>query len=119
MLGSLSVAATVALLLNAPGALIEAVTVMVAFAPEARLAMVQGRAAHPPPVTLVMVRFDGVSVTCTFVAVDGPALATKRVKMIDWPSVNGPPGVSVFTTHTPADAAAGPPVPGLSGLFAR
>src|SRR5258706_560573 len=32
-------------------------------APEARLAMVQGKAVQPPPVTFVMVRLVGVSVT--------------------------------------------------------
>ena len=77
--GSGSVAETVALLSKAPAALMVAVTLMVTFAPEARLAMVQGRAAQPPPLTLVMVRFVGVSVTWTLVAVDGPALATNSV----------------------------------------
>src|SRR5258706_104733 len=77
--GSNSVAETVDVLSNAPAALIVAVTLMVTFAPEARLAMVHGSAAQPPPLTFVMVMFDGVSVTCTFVAVDGPALATKSV----------------------------------------
>ena len=48
--GSGSVPDAVALLSNAPAALIVAVTVIVTFAPEARLAMVQGRAAQPPPV---------------------------------------------------------------------
>src|SRR6476619_5835959 len=67
--GSDSFAATVAVLSNAPAALIVAVTVIVAFAPTPRLAMVHGSAAQPPPLTLVMVRFVGVSVTCTFVAV--------------------------------------------------
>ncbi len=69
----------VALLSNAPAAVILAVTVIVVLAPEARLAMVQGKAAHPPPVTFVMVIFVGVSVTWMLVAVDGPALATTRV----------------------------------------
>ncbi len=78
-LGSGSVAETVALLSNAPAALIVAVTVIVTLAPEARLAMVHGSAAQPPPLTLVMVRCVGVSVTWTFVAVDGPALATTIV----------------------------------------
>src|SRR5207302_1564643 len=77
--GSGSFAETVELLSNEPAALIVAVTLMVAFAPEARLAIVHGSAAQPPPVTLVMLRFVGVSVTCTFVAVAGPALATNRV----------------------------------------
>src|SRR4051812_48411465 len=79
LLGSGSVAVAVALLSKAPAALMIAVTLMVTFAPEARLAMVQGRAAHPPPVTLVMVRCVGVSVTWMFVAVEGPALATTMV----------------------------------------
>src|SRR5436190_24219950 len=72
--GSGCVAETVAVLSKAPGAVIVAVTVMVAFPPAAMLGMVQGSAAQPPPVTFVMLRFVGVSVTCTFVAVDGPAL---------------------------------------------
>src|SRR5216684_300104 len=75
--GSGSVADTVALLSKAPTAVIVAVTLIVVLAPEARLGIVQGRAEQPPPLTLVMVRFVGVSVTCTLVAVDGPALATK------------------------------------------
>src|SRR4051794_2093692 len=61
--GSDSVPLAVAVLSNGPAALIVAVTVIVAFAPIARLAIVQGRAAQPPPLTLVMVRFVGVSVT--------------------------------------------------------
>src|SRR5258706_10563 len=77
--GSGSFAETVALLSKEPAALIVAVTLMVTFAPEARLAIVHGSAAQPPPLTFVMLRFDGVSVTCTFVAVDGPAFATKMV----------------------------------------
>src|SRR5258708_24256164 len=76
--GSGSVADTVDVLSNDPTAVMVAVTLMGTFAPEARLAMGQGRAAHPPPLTLVMGRFDGVSVTCTFVAVAGPAFATTR-----------------------------------------
>src|SRR5216684_3996487 len=74
-----SAGVAVALLSNAPAAVILAVTVIVTFAPEARLAMVQGKAAQPPPVTFVMVIFVGVSVTWMLVAVDGPALATTRV----------------------------------------
>src|SRR5216684_540587 len=77
LFGSNSVAETVDVLSNAPAALIVAVTLMVTLAPLARLAVVHGSAEQPPPLTLVMVRFVGVSVTCTFVAVDGPALATK------------------------------------------
>src|SRR5215208_3609963 len=77
--GSGSVAVAVALLSKAPAAVMVAVTLMVVFAPEARLAMVQGSAAQPPPVTVVMDRLDGVSVTWMLVAVEGPALATKSV----------------------------------------
>src|SRR5947207_620409 len=77
--GSVSSPVAVALLSNAPGALIVAVTVIVALAPLIIEAMVHGRAAQPPPVTLVMVRFDGVSVICTFVAVDGPLFVTCSV----------------------------------------
>src|SRR5581483_3701255 len=84
-LGSGSAAATVELLSKAPGALIVAVTVIVVLAPLERLAMVQGSAEQPPPLTLVIVRFDGVSVTWMLVAVDGPALATSRVYVSVWP----------------------------------
>src|SRR5437588_80789 len=77
--GSGSVAETSAALSKEPASLIVAVTLMVAFAPEARLAIVHGSAAQPPPLTFVMLRFAGVSVTCTFVAVDGPAFATTMV----------------------------------------
>ena len=77
--GSGSVADTVEALSNAPAALMVAVTVIVAFAPEARLAIVHGSAAQLPPLTLVIVRLLGVSVTCTLVAVDGPAFATTSV----------------------------------------
>ncbi len=69
----------VALLSNAPAALIVAVTVIVAFAPDASEAIVHGNAAQPPPLTLVIVRFVGVSVTRMLVAVEGPALATNNV----------------------------------------
>src|SRR5215212_5128660 len=51
LFGSGSVAETVALLSNAPAALMVAVTVIVAFAPEARLGIVHGSAAQPPPPT--------------------------------------------------------------------
>src|SRR5882672_10752145 len=77
--GSGSVAVTFAVLSNEPAAVIVAVTVMVTFEPTPRLAIVHGSAAQPPPLTFVMFRFDGVSVTCTFVAIDGPALATNSV----------------------------------------
>src|SRR4029078_8429158 len=61
--GAGSVAVALELLSNAPTALIVAVTVIVVFAPDARLAMVHGSAAQPPPLTFVMVRLVGVSVT--------------------------------------------------------
>src|SRR5438874_201165 len=61
--GSGSVAEWAAVLSNAPAAMIVAVTVIVTFAPEARLPIVHGSAAQPPPLTFVMVRFVGVSVT--------------------------------------------------------
>src|SRR5438874_2533922 len=64
---------------NAPVAVIVAVTLMVVFAPLARLAIVHGSAAQPLPLTFVMVRFVGVSVTWMAVAVDGPAFATTSV----------------------------------------
>src|SRR4029078_12120258 len=65
--GSGSVAVTVALLSNVPATLIVAVTVIVVFAPDTRLAMVQGNAAQPPPATFVIVRLVGVSVTVILV----------------------------------------------------
>src|SRR5438045_2754852 len=77
--GSNSAGVAVALLSNAPAALMVAVTLMVVFAPEASVAMVHGGAAQPLPVTLVMARLVGVSVTWTAVAVDGPAFATTRL----------------------------------------
>src|SRR6266446_729398 len=77
--GSDSAGVAVAVLSNAPAAVIVAVTLMVVLAPEARLAMVQGRAAQPLPDTFVMLRFVGVSVTWMFVAVDGPAFETNSV----------------------------------------
>src|SRR5258706_177539 len=60
--GSDSVAVSVAVLSKAPAAMIVAVTVIVALDPEVRLASVHGSAEQPPPVTFVMLRFDGVSV---------------------------------------------------------
>src|SRR5436190_1625443 len=77
--GSDSVPDAVALLSNAPVALIVAVTVMTVFAPEARLAMTHGANDVQAPLTFVIVRFAGVSVTLMFVAVDGPAFATVSV----------------------------------------
>src|SRR3954447_22908582 len=77
--GSGSFAETFAMLSNEPAAVIVAVTKIVTFAPEARLAIVHGSSAQPPPLTFVMLRFDGVSVTWMFVAVDGPAFATRSV----------------------------------------
>src|SRR5438874_1090455 len=112
--GSPSFAETVALLSNAPGALIVAVTVMVAVAPLAIEAIVHGSAEQPPPVTLVMVRLDGVSVTCTFVAVDGPLFLTSSVYWIDWPCKNGPEVVNVLTIDMSAAAPVRPALPVLS-----
>src|SRR5688572_972435 len=73
--GSGSVAETLAVLSNAPAASMVAVTVIDAFAPEASDGIVHGSATQSP-VTPVMVRFDGVSVTCTVVAVLGPEFST-------------------------------------------
>jgi hypothetical protein len=77
--GSNSVAFALALLSKTLAALIVAVTLMVALATEPRVGMVQGSAAQPPPLTFVMVRLVGVSVTWMFVAADGPAFATTSV----------------------------------------
>src|SRR5258706_5559517 len=78
-LGSVSAGVAVALLSKAPAALIVAVTLMVVLAPEASEAIVHGKAAQPLPLTFVMLRFVWVSVTWMFVAVDGPAFATRSV----------------------------------------
>src|SRR5215212_8847543 len=83
--GSASVAVTVTELSNGPGAPIVAVTVMGSFAPGARLGIVHGRAEQFVLLTVWMDRFDGVSATCTFVAVDGPALATTSVYVMVCP----------------------------------
>src|SRR5437763_490517 len=77
--GSDSAGVAVALLSNVPASFPARRTSDLVLAPEARLAMVQGSAAQPLPLTLVMVRLVGVSVTWMLVAVDGPALATTRV----------------------------------------
>src|SRR5260221_4262062 len=74
-----SAGVAVAVLSNAPEALIVAVTLMVVLAPEASEAIVHGSAAQPLPLTFVMVRFVGVSVTWMLVAVDGPALERTSV----------------------------------------
>src|SRR5260221_1344763 len=57
--GSGSAAVAVALLSEAPPALIVAVTLIVAFAPDANEAIVPGHAAPPPPPPLVIVRAVG------------------------------------------------------------
>src|SRR5947209_497448 len=76
--GSGSIAVAVALLSKAPAPLIVAVMLMVVLAPEARVAFVHGSDAQAP-VTLVMVRFDGVSVTWMLAAADGLPFATTSV----------------------------------------
>src|SRR5438045_3077137 len=63
LLGSDSTAVAVAVLSNAPTAVIVAVTLMVVFAPTASLAIVQCSDAQPLPETLVIVKLEGVSVT--------------------------------------------------------
>src|SRR5687768_4976896 len=74
--GSFSVAATVTRLSNGPEATMLALTLIVTLAPLDRLAMVHGKAAHPAPLTLLMARLAGVSVTWIAVAVLGPTLLT-------------------------------------------
>src|ERR1041385_2974883 len=77
LFGSNSVALTVAELSNEPVATIFAVTVMFALGPLASEPMLHGKGSEqPPPDTLVMLRFVGVSATVTFVAVDGPWFVT-------------------------------------------
>jgi hypothetical protein len=77
--GSNSVPFALALLSNTPAALMVAVTLIVVFASEARLAIVHGSAAQPPPLTFVIVRLVEVSVTWMFVAGDGPPLTMTSV----------------------------------------
>src|SRR5947207_488240 len=77
--GSNSVGATFATLSNEPSLSIVAVTVIDSLAPFASDGIVQGSAVQFVLVTLVMVRFDGVSLTTTFVAVDGPLFVTSSV----------------------------------------
>src|SRR3954447_7523748 len=115
--GSPSVALTVALLSNAPGALIVAVTVIVSVAPLAIEAMVQGRPEQFVLVALLIVRFDGVSVICTFVAVDGPLFVTSSVYWMVCPWMNGPAAVNVLTIDMSADAPVRPALPVLSVLL--
>src|SRR5262245_43764578 len=101
-----------------PVRVIFAVTVIVALAPLASDAMVQGNDEHPPPLTLVMERCDGESVICTLVAVEGPALETTIVYWtISW-LWKGPAVSSVLVTETSADVPAEPLLPVLSVLFA-
>src|SRR5260221_3007380 len=71
--GSDSAGVAVAVLSNAPAAVIVAVTLMVTFAPEARLAMVQGKAAQPPPAPFGMVRVVGVAGAVVTAALHCPA----------------------------------------------
>src|SRR5438270_12812174 len=71
LFGSGSFAVTVALLSNAPVAVMVAVTVMVVFAPEARLEIVQGSEIGRAPCREVVVMLGGVSETCTYVEMDG------------------------------------------------
>src|SRR5213075_2330552 len=78
-IGSNSVALTVVLLSNVPVVVIVAVTVIVSVTPLARDGIVHGSAEQFVLLTLVMLRCVGVSVTRTFVAVDGPLLVTAIV----------------------------------------
>ena len=77
--GSSSSALTPDELSKAPTALIVACTVIVtslAGLPLAILPIVHGKEVHPPPLTEVIVKFVGVSVTTTLFAVSGPTLET-------------------------------------------
>src|SRR5262245_13370088 len=77
--GSGCAAVAVALLSKAPAALIVAVTKICVLPPEPSEAIVHGNDEQPLPLTFVMVRLLGVSVTWMLVAVWGPALETVRV----------------------------------------
>src|SRR5262245_30650135 len=73
---SVTVVDAVAVLLNAPAALIVAVTVTLSVSVADRFGGtgVQGNDEQPEPVTLVMVRLVGVSLMDTAKAASGPAL---------------------------------------------
>src|ERR1044071_6068657 len=113
--GSGSSPFAVATLSKSPPAGTVAVTLMVVSVFEAMLAIVHGSATQAP-VTLVMERFVGVSVTSTFVAVDGPALATSREYVTVLPIEYGPEEVNDFTMETSADGPAVPLLPASSVL---
>src|ERR1043165_5574567 len=81
--GSNSAAVAVAVLPSARGAVSVAVTWIVVFARAAGEAIVHGSAEQPLPLTFVIVRFVGVSVTWIDVAVDGAALDMTSVQLID------------------------------------
>ena len=72
-------AVAVALLSNAPAAIICAVTVIEVFALPASGDNIHGNDVQPEPLTEVIARLLGVSSTCTPVAVEGPVLATSIV----------------------------------------
>ena len=59
--------------------MVASTVIVTAGSPLAKLGIVQGNAVHPPPVTLIMVRLSGVSVTTMFVAVLGPVLLIESV----------------------------------------
>src|SRR5688572_22997038 len=71
--------AAVALLSNAPALLIFAVTVIEVAGPGGTVATVHGKAVQPEPLTPVIIKFVGESVTCTLVAVVGPVLVRAMV----------------------------------------
>ena len=81
--GSDSAAAAVAELSNGPAASTVAITLIDAIVPEAIDGIVHGNAVQPAPLTPVMVRFVGVSVTRTLVAADGPAFDAVTVYVND------------------------------------
>src|SRR5262245_30944485 len=71
VLGSASVSVGLALLSKPPAVPTRRSSDLVALAPGARLGMVQGRVEQPAPLTLVIVRLVGVSVTRMLVAGEG------------------------------------------------
>src|SRR5258708_6722693 len=115
--GSVSAGVAVALLWKDAAAVGVAGRFLVTFAPETKLAIVHGSAAHPPPDTFVMVKFVGVWVTGLLVGVGGPAWAEKGVWLIVGPGVKGREVTRFLTSETSAEAPAPPPLPVLSVLF--
>ena len=80
--GSVSSAETELTLSKLPTPLIVVITVMVSLLPLDKDGIVHGKAEQLVELTDVMVKFEGVSVTTTLLAVSGPLLVTTKVYWI-------------------------------------